>query len=160
MSKKENPLFSIYKIMNDAVSTINNSKIFAGIILIIINVCSKFVTFKFSPIMEAYLKYTFSKNVLIFSVVWIGTRDIYISIIITLLFIVASNYLFNEESDLCCLSESFTSYHLSLIENDKVSEADIKKALGVLEKAKKQNDPNVIGQLKIDSLISSYGFYE
>jgi hypothetical protein len=67
--------------------------------------------------MEAYLKYTFSRNVLIFSIAFVGSRDIYVSLFVTLLFILFMDYLLNEESVLCILPNSFKEYHEKLVEN-------------------------------------------
>jgi hypothetical protein len=118
------------------VQNLNNSKIFAGLMIIILNIASKFVNFKFSKSIEMYLKHTFSKQVLVFAIAWMGTRDIYIAILITIIFIIFMDYIFNEDSMFCCLPESFTNYHLEL---DKVSDDDIKKAKEVLAKAEEQN---------------------
>jgi hypothetical protein len=95
----------------------NNSKLFAGLMIIILNVSSKFVTIKLSKSMEAYLKYTFSRNILIFAIAWMGTRDIYIALGITVLFIVFMDYLLNEDSPYCCLPHDFMDYHLNLAES-------------------------------------------
>ena len=118
------------------VQHVNNSKIFAGLMIIILNVASKFVNFKFSKSIEMYLKHTFSKQVLVFSIAWMGTRDIYIALLITMIFIICMDYILNEDSMFCCLPESFTNYHLEL---DKVSDDDVKKAKDVLAKAEQQN---------------------
>jgi hypothetical protein len=73
-----------------------------------------------------------------------GTRDIYIATFITVCFIILSEYLFNEDSALCILSEDFQDYHNTVLENNKendnkVSDDEIKKARAVLEKAGIQN---------------------
>jgi len=83
-----------------------------------------------------YLKHTFSKQVLVFAIAWMGTRDIYIALLITVIFIIFMDYIFHEDSMFCCLPESFTNYHLEL---DKVSNDDVKKAKEVLAKAEEQN---------------------
>jgi hypothetical protein len=101
----------------------NNSKLFAGLMIIILNVSSKFVTIKLSKSMEAYLKYTFSRNILIFAIAWMGTRDIYIALGITVLFIVFMDYLLNEDSPYCCLPHDFTDYHLNLAESMTTNDA-------------------------------------
>ena len=67
--------------------------------------------------MEAYLKYTFSRNVLIFAIAFVGSRDIYVAIFVTLVFILFMDYLLNEESTFCILPESFKEYHTELVEN-------------------------------------------
>jgi len=88
--------------------------------------------------MEAYLKFTFSRNLLVYAIAWMGTRDIFVALIITLVFIICMDYLFNEESAFCCLSENFKDYHISLIENDKVTPDEVNKAKQVLERFENQ----------------------
>jgi hypothetical protein len=124
------------KYVHKHVEHVNNSKIFAGLMIIILNIASKFVSFKFSRSIEMYLKHTFSKQLLVFAIAWMGTRDIYIALLITIVFIICMDYIFNEDSMFCCLPESFTNYHLEL---DKVTDDDIKKAKEVLAKADEQN---------------------
>jgi hypothetical protein len=41
--------------------------------------------------------------------VWIGTKDIFVSLLITLIFIVFVDFLFNENSSFYCLPESFNT---------------------------------------------------
>lgn len=125
---------------NDKVFALNNSKIFAGMMIVIINIASKFVTFKLSKTVESYLVFTFSRDILVFAITWMGTRDIYISLVMTFLFVVFVDYLLNENSDLCCLSESFVKKHQNMLEGMKTmtpSEDEILKAKIVLEKAKR-----------------------
>ena len=134
-------MYDLFDHMNNNVTILNNSKLFAGLMIIILNISSKFVEMKLSKTMEAYLKYTFSRDILVFAIAWMGTREIYIAIVITILFKVVFDYLFNENSKWCCLPPNFTQYHISLLENNqKVTETDIKKANEVLEKAKKQKE--------------------
>jgi len=133
---------NIFQKMNEHVSVLNNSKLFAGLMIIILNIASKFVTIKLSKTMEAYLKYTFSKQILVFAMAWMGTRDIYVSLFITAVFTVCIEFFFNEESQFCLLPESFTNYHLDLMENkdegnpgpSNISNDDLKKAKDILEK--------------------------
>jgi len=88
--------------------------------------------------MEAYLKYTFSRDILIFAMAWMGTRDIYVALFITLLFSLCMNYLFNEESSFCCLPETFTDYHTQIMDSSPVSEEEASKAKDVLAKYEAQ----------------------
>lgn len=137
-SKNKNQ--NILEKFNSHIQAVNASKIFAGLMIIILNISSKFVNIKLSKSIESYLKNTFSKQILVFAIAWMGTRDIYIALIITIIFIICVDYLFNEESRFCCLPESFTNYHLELLDENKVSDEEIKKATEVLEKAKKQKE--------------------
>jgi len=138
--------------IDDVVQNLNTSKAFAGLMIIILNIGSRFVTIKLSKSMEAYLKYTFSKQILIFAIAWMGTRDIYIALIVTAIFTICMEYLLNEESRFCCLPENFTNYHIELLDKDpekqkdatgvgvikptnQITDKDIENAKAVLEKA-------------------------
>ena len=107
--------------VNNVVQNLNNSRIFAGCMIIVLNIGSKYVNIKLSKSVEAYLKYTFSKQVMVFAIAWMGTRDIYIALFITTLFTLFIEFLFNEESKYCCLTESFTDYHLGLLESENAN---------------------------------------
>lgn len=137
MDKFSKSVKDLFSYLHSHVTTLNNSKLFAGLMIILLNIASKFVTFKLSKSMESYLKFTFSKQVLVFAMAWMGTRDIYIALFMTLAFTIFMEHLFNEESPFCCLPEEFTDYHVSLLD-EKVSDEDIRKAKEVLEKADKQ----------------------
>ena len=106
---------------------------FAGLIIIILNISSKFVTIKLSKSMESYLKFTFSRDILVFAMAWMGTRDIYIAALIMIVFSICVDYLLNEESRFCCLPESFTGYHIEKMENMTPTPEEIEKAKRVLE---------------------------
>jgi len=139
VKKAKTSFLGPFSLLHDHIMTLNNSKIFAGLMIIVLNIASKFVTVKLSKTMESYLKHTFSRDMLVFAIAWMGTRDIYTALIIMLVFILFMDYLLNEESSFCCLPENFTDYHVSLLDNNEtVSAEQIKQAEEVLEKAKKQ----------------------
>lgn len=128
--------------LDNQIKLLNNSKVFAGVMIILLNLSTRFVNFKLSKTTEAYLKNTFSTQVLVFAIAWMGSRDIYIALIVTAVFILFTEYLFNEDSEFCIFSEEFKDYHNAKQEREKedaeeVSEEDIIKAKRVLEKAKK-----------------------
>lgn len=112
-------LTNLVSYLHNYVHSLNNSKLFAGLMIIILNIASRFVTVKLSKSMEAYLKYTFSRQILIFAIAWMGTRDIYIAIVITLVFMIFMDFLFNEDSRFCCLPAEFTEYHHKLHDDHK-----------------------------------------
>jgi hypothetical protein len=138
-NKKVNAFQKLLNYLNNHVNVLNNSKLFAGLMIIILNIASRFVTIKLSKTMEGYLKFTFSRDVLIFAIAWMGTRDIYVALVVVFGFIICMDYIFNENSKYCILTETFTDYHTSLLQ-DKVSEDDVKKAKETLEKAEKQKN--------------------
>ena len=137
--------------INSHIQNINNSKIFAGLMIIILNITSKFVNFRFSKSVERYLKYTFSKQILVFAIAWMGTRDIYIALLVTVGFILCFDYLFNEDSMFCCLPNSIIENLKELDEDDVVPEEDAKKAQEIVEKYEnqKRNKENIEGENKL-----------
>ena len=140
---KNQPGISIFRYVNEQIQALNNSKVFAGIMIITLNIVSRFVNIQLSKTMESYLKYTFSKYVLVFTIAWMGTRDIYIALFIMGCFAIVSDLLFNEESIFCILPDEFKDHHLSILEEQEnmanVTDEEIAKAKKVLEKAKEQN---------------------
>ena len=132
--------YRIYYFIINQSAAVNQSKIFAGIMIITINIASKFVNFRLSKTTESYLKYTFSRDILIFAIMWMGTRDILVAACMTLLFMFFMDFLLNENSAFCILPESFTEHHISKLDENTVITADeIRSVEVVLEKARKIN---------------------
>lgn len=129
------------KSLNNNILSLNNSKYFAGFIMIMLNIGSKFVSIKFSHTQETYLKYIITKQLLIFSIAWMGTRDIYMALILTAVFTVLSDYILNENSKLCILPESVKKIEKAMdLNNDGIiSEDEINQSIKILEKARKMN---------------------
>jgi hypothetical protein len=91
----------------------NDSKIFAGLMVVMLNVSTKFVPFRLSRTMERFLKKSVSRNLLVFAICWVGTRDIFIAILFTTIFILFFDFLFNEESSWCILPKEFVDHHIT-----------------------------------------------
>ena len=121
------------------VMVLNNSKFFAGIVMILLNVGSKFISIQFSKSTEEYLKMSVSKQLLVFSMAWMGTRDIYTALGLTAVFVVLSDHLFNEESGLCIVPAQYRVLTTLIDTNNDgvVSDEELKNAEKILEKAKK-----------------------
>ena len=85
---------------------INNSKFFAGTIMILLNIGSKLIPLQISHSAEEYIKYIFSKPLLVFAMAWMGTRDIYTSFLLMILFLLLSEYLFHEDSSFCIVPDT------------------------------------------------------
>ncbi len=84
--------------IHQAVTTINKSKIFAGVVMIILNIASKFVNVKLTTSQETYLRKYISGELFVFATCWLGTRDLYISLGVAILFFIFTSYIFNEDS--------------------------------------------------------------
>jgi hypothetical protein len=134
------PLFNGFSYVNHNIMYLNNSKFFAGVIMILLNVGSKFITIQFSKSTEEYLKWTISKQLLVFAMAWMGTRDIYAALGLTAVFTILSEYLFNEESSLCIVPQKYRVLEklLDTDDDDVVTELELSAAVAVLEKAKRE----------------------
>lgn len=139
-SNLNNWFLNILYFFNRNVMYLNSSKFFAGIVMILLNVGSKFVTIQFSKSTEEYMKYTLSKQILVFAMAWMGTRDIYTALGLTAVFTILSDHLFNEESHMCIVPEKYRVLDKLMDTNNDgiVSESEITTAIGILEKAKKE----------------------
>jgi len=134
------PLFNGIGFLNHHVMYLNNSKFFAGVIMILLNVGSKFIQIQFSKSTEEYMKWSVSKQLLVFSMAWMGTRDIYAALGLTAVFTILSDYLFNEESHLCIVPHQYRILHKLVDTNEDgvVSDIEMAAAVAVLEKAKRE----------------------
>jgi hypothetical protein len=134
------PFTYLFHYINNHVMYLNNSKFFAGVVMILLNVGSKFISIQFSKSTEEYMKYTLSKQLLIFAMAWMGTRDIYTALGLTAVFTILSDHLFNEESHLCVVPHDYRVLHKLIDTNNDggVSETELAAAIAVLEKAKRE----------------------
>ena len=147
----------VLKNIDKTVKDLNTSKVFTGLMIITLNIGSRFVNLNLSKSMESYLKYTFSKQILIFAIIWMGTRDIYIALIGVIIFTILMDYLFNEESEYCCLPETFVNQHKEMLDNkDNVSEEDVVKVKITIEKFEKQQEEVSNNENVISHGISNY----
>ena len=128
------------KSIHKGFMSVNNSKLFAGIIMILMNIGSKYITVKFSKSQEAYLRNYVGREILIFAVCWMGTKDIYMSLMLTAAFFVLSQHLFNEDSRFCVLPQKYRELHklVDLNGDGEISQKEINEAVRVLKQAKMQ----------------------
>ena len=136
------PLFNGISYVNHHVMYLNNSKFFAGIVMILLNVGSKFIQIQFSRSTEEYMKWSVSKQLLVFAMAWMGTRDIYTALGLTAIFTILSEYLFNEESSLCIVPPKYRILDKLVDTNEDgvVTEPELSAAIAVLEKAKREKE--------------------
>jgi hypothetical protein len=131
-----------FHFINNHVMYLNNSKFFAGVVMILLNVGSKFISIQFSKSTEEYMKFSLSKQLLVFAMAWMGTRDIYTALGLTAVFTILSDHLFNEESNLCVVPQEYRVLNKLIDSNDDgiVSETELSAAIAILEKAKREKN--------------------
>lgn len=125
---------------SDTIKNINGSKLLVGISLLLINVGSKYVEMNFSKTQEEALRNGLGRELLIFAMLFMGTHDIIISILMTAAFIVLSNYLFNENCRYCIIPKSMRRIN-ALVDRNKdgiISPKEEKDAIELLKRAEEQ----------------------
>ena len=124
---------------------INESKFVIGIAMILLNIGSKYVDFKFTKAQEQLLRNGIAREILIFTIVFMGTRDVLYAIILTAAFMILSEYAFNEKSEYCLIPDKFKQLTAMIDTNNDgmVSPEEEAKALMILKKAEKNRDQNI-----------------
>jgi hypothetical protein len=124
---------------------INESKLVIGIAMILLNVGSKYVDFKFTKAQEQLLRNGIAREIVIFTIVFMGTRDIMYAIILTAAFIILSEHVFNEKSEYCLIPDKFKQITAVLDTNNDgiVTPEEEARALIILKKAEKNRDQHM-----------------
>jgi hypothetical protein len=86
--------------------TLNSSKLFAGLMMIFLNIGSKFVTIELSSNQKEFLANSILRQVLVFAVAFVGTRDLIVSLILTAVFTILVDGLLHESSPISILPKS------------------------------------------------------
>lgn len=118
---------------------LNNSRFFAGVVMIMLNIGSKYITIELSKSQEQYLRNSIARQMLIFAISWMGSRDIITALALTAIFNVLTQHLFNEKSKFCVIPEKWRNF-ADLVDTNKdgeISQDEISHAIKILEKAKK-----------------------
>ena len=86
------------------INQINSSKLVGGLFMFIMNIGSKYISQEIPDDLDKYFnKYKFLRYIVVFSIAFIATRDIKMSLILLLLFIILFKHLFKPESKSCIL---------------------------------------------------------
>lgn len=113
--------------------SLNQSKYFAGIMMLVLNLGSKYITMELSESQDELLKNKIIRRFLVFTVVFVATRDIFVSLILTGIFIVLVSGLFNENSSYSIMTKPVIS---SITEDEYRQAVKIVKSYEFQKKAK------------------------
>ena len=143
-------------IVNNAINSLNSSTFFAGIMMICLNIGSRYIQLNLDESTESYIKYALTKEILVFTISWMATRNIYSALVLTAVFVVLADFALNEKSKYCILPKDFIkSRKLGEYTNNKViTEKEFNDAMDIVEKyktqKKKSNQLNYLDAYKMN----------
>lgn len=129
---------------NEVIGFLNTSPLLAGLAMLMLNIGSKYVEVGFSKSQEQALRAGLAREMLIFAMVYMGTKDIVLSIIMTASFIVLSDHFFNEESSLCVCPAYLKKIRMELNKDDKISDEEVERARKILIQADQQRSNGIM----------------
>lgn len=125
---------SIFLLFN----TLNGSKFFAGIMMVLLNLGAKYISIEISDITDEFFNNIFVKRFLIFCIFWMATRDIITSFLLTIGFILVIFFLLNHKSKFNLLTTDIKNKRNAKNQNI-IPPEEIEKAKKILEIAHKQS---------------------
>ena len=126
--------------LTKAINTINSSAFLAGISMLILNIGSKYLEIGLSKTQEQAIRNSIAREILIFTIIFVGTKDIILSLFMTSAFIILADFLFNNNSKYCICRSYLNRIEMEadLNGDNKISEEEEEKAIELLRKAKQQ----------------------
>ena len=114
----------------------NQNKYFYGVMMILLNIGSRYLVMDISaPFHTAILSSKVMRRILIFTVVFVATRDFKTSIILTAAFVIIALNLFNDKSSYCILPKSFKNLDTNM--DGEITPDEIERAYKILQKSGK-----------------------
>ena len=138
--KKYKELLKKYK-LDKFLEDFGTNKLIVGLVMIFMNIGSRYIELRLTNGQEMILK-NIAREVLIFTIAFINTKDLILSFIITGIFIILANFVFNEKSKYNILPNKYKKL-ASIIDTNKdkiVSDEEINNAYEILKKARDQID--------------------
>lgn len=86
----------------------NNNPYFVGIMMLILNLGGRFISLEVTKKQEQFLQHPWVRRLLIFTVLFIATRNLWVAFWTTLTVVLFLGYLFNENSAMCVFGQGGT----------------------------------------------------
>jgi hypothetical protein len=87
--------------MDVLMSSVNTNPYLIGIMMLMLNLGGRFLSLEISKEQEKFMSQPMVRRFFLFAVLFVATRNIVISIGLTIIVVILLGYLFNENSDLC-----------------------------------------------------------
>lgn len=97
---------SISDTISKSIKALNTSKIFAGVMMLLLNIGGRQISKELSMAHDNILNHKVMRRLFVFVAVFVATKDVVISLAVTVAFIIIITGLFHEESNYCLLSKN------------------------------------------------------
>ena len=84
-----------------ALYSLNNHPLSAALAMLVLNIGGKYVDFGFTSRQETWLSQLISREIFIFAVVFVATKDMLMAVVITMLVTIFACFVMNENSRFC-----------------------------------------------------------
>ena len=130
----------VTKRITTALQSLNDSKFFAGIVMLLMNIGSKYISIELSENQQQLIENSIVRQLFIFTITWMGTRDIVAALILTAVFTVLTQFLFHEKSRFCILPKKLRELKsvIDVNKDNKISQEEIDRAIKILSEANKK----------------------
>lgn len=88
-----------------AFMSINTNPYFIGLMMLLLNLGGRFIGMEVSKEQEKFFQQPWVRRALIFTVLFVATRNVFVAFIMTILVLLVISFLFNENSDLYLLTK-------------------------------------------------------
>ena len=122
----------------------NQNKYFYRMMMILMNLGSKYIVMDMSTSHNAILSGKIMRRVLIFTILFIATRDMKASLVMTAVFVVLVLNLFNDKSKFFVLPESYKFVDANM--DGEITPDEIARAYRILKKTGKIKDDGVVSE--------------
>ena len=95
------PVPVMFSPLDTFVVYLNSSPYFIGLMMLILNLGGRFLALEVTKEQEKIFQHPWFRRFLIFTVFFMGTRNVFVALIMTIIAILCMGYLFNENSSLC-----------------------------------------------------------
>jgi hypothetical protein len=84
--------------MEELMKSLNTNMFFIGIMMLVLNIGSRFIVHEFSDDDEEYKQNIILRRVAIFAACFVGTRDLFVSLVLTAVFVIISTGMYHTKS--------------------------------------------------------------
>jgi hypothetical protein len=95
--------------LDSVLHIFNTNPYFIGLMMLVLNLGGRFIGLEVTKKQEQFLQHPWVRRVLIFTVLFVATRSIWVAFWTTVIVVFLLGYLFNEESALCIFGEGGSS---------------------------------------------------